>query len=332
MRRSITLFVVIVGLAAWRASHAAAKPVPPAKASAPRVTLRSQCEVTPARPVAVRDIADIRASAEITRRIGEVTVTTAPMPGAKRTIDTSFIKLRLAAAELPQAVTVTGPSQITLVGKSIRITAQELEDKAKELLQQQLPQDNRIYDISPRSRATDLTVAFGTTVEIRPRLLNPTLRPGTNAVSLDVVIDGKVATSTTVSMQVTCTAQVLVTTDSVRQGDPLTDANTVWEQRDVSRLPNAMTPDEWDSHKGAVARRTISRGTIITGLDISQPLTVRRGDSVAVTVKCGPVTLHTMAEAKQDGRIGETIRVRSTIADEDVRARIVEPGLVEITR
>jgi flagella basal body P-ring formation protein FlgA len=53
---------------------------------------------------------------------------------------------------------------------------------------------------------------------------------------------------------------------------------------------------------------------------------------VNLVVRCGNVVLHTTAQVKQDGRAGDTVRVVSAVSQDEVRAQVVEPGMVEIAR
>ena len=168
-------------------------------------------------------------------------------------------------------------------------------------------------------------------VEVKPWLFCSSIHPGVNTVAKEAVLNGRTLMTRSAVARVKATANVLMAVDAIPQGQALTEQNTKVEQCDVTNIkdPVLQAPggdNDW------VARRTIQAGKVITALDVALPPAIKSGDTVTVTVKCGSVCLRTSAEAKQDGRIGDSIRVRSDASEDDVRARVVGPGAVEISR
>jgi len=319
MKRAILVFLVIT------ATLIVSGGAYPATA---RVTLAPRVEVQPAQPVAIKDIA--RIEGEPARRIGEITVATGPMPGRRTTLEASRVRLRLQA-EIKGRVEVRGPERIELIGKCLRFSPQALADQAKALIAGQLPRDGRTYEVVVDRAPREVVIASGSASELRPRMLNPTLRPGPITVVVDVVVDQRVVASATVALSVKAVADVLVTTKAIRQGEAISPDNTTWERRDVTRKPDAVTRADNDT-TGWIAGRTLSAGVLITTGDIARPYAVRRGETVALTVTCGRVTLRTTAEIKLDARTGELVRVRPAVSTEDVQAKVLGPGTVAIAR
>jgi flagella basal body P-ring formation protein FlgA len=148
---------------------------------------------------------------------------------------------------------------------------------------------------------------------------------------MDALLAGRAISTASAVLQIKATAAVLIAADTIPVGQALTTQNTKCESRDVTRikdpiLQSAANDQSW------VARRSIQAGAVITGADVALPPDIRSGDQVTLTVKCGTVAIRTSAEARQDGRVGDSIRVRSSVSNEEVRARITGSGAVEISR
>jgi flagella basal body P-ring formation protein FlgA len=303
-----------------------------ADAATAKVTLRAEVEVRPARAVTVGDIAAIDAPKELLRGIEEVTVATGPLPGERGTIDASYVRLRLKAANKKTEINVLGPEKVSIKGSCVRFTTDMITREITNLVTGLLPQDNRVYDVTVERPPRDIVAAAGDDVEIRPKLVGASLRPGINNVSVDVMVDGAKVASTSATVMVKSVAEVMVATDTVRQGEPITASNVTWERRYVTKSPDVIEMPADGGMGEWVARRMIRPGSVIRSTDVELPAAIKSGDSVSLIVKCGNVVLHTTAEAKQSGRAGDTIRVLAQASQGEVRAKVIEPGVVEIRR
>ncbi len=319
-RASLTFAATMVLMILWAVAYSA-----PAVTT---VTLRAQAEVRPARPVAVKDIARILGPAAA--KVGEIVVTTAPVPGKVSRVSSDLVRRRVSA-DTKVDVKIAGVDSVELIGKCARFGPDILAEEARALIASQLPDDGCDYDVAVDRAPREIVVAGGDSSALRARMLNPTLRPGTVAVTVDAIVDERVAASSTVSLTVKAMASVLVATKAIRQGEELTPDNTEWDRRDVTRKPDALVQSREDT-TGWVARRALSTGTMITGNDVAPPYAVLRGETASLTVRCGGVTLHTTGEIKADARTGELVKVRPADATEDVQAKVLGPGLVCLTR
>lgn len=340
MKRAIVilLVVILVGVMA----QAAPSPQPsPTKEGVAKVTLLPEAEVATSRPVTVGDIAKIEAPAKSAGRIAAVVITSAPQPGTTRTIEAGYVRLKLDAAGFGN-VKIAGHAKTALTGRCRRIGPQTLEELAKDYAAELLPKNNHNYEIEVERRPRELILPDEPAIEIKPRLYSGAIHPGVNTLAIDASLDGHVIATTSAVLRIKSTAVVLVAADTISQGQALTDQNTRCELRDITKIKDPLPGPAQDapSQQGAgavqpagwVARRTIQAGAIITAADVALPPDIRSGEQVTLTVKCGAVAIRTSAEARQDGRVGDSIRVRSSVSNEEVRARVIAPGKVEITR
>lgn len=322
MKRSIIILLVIFGILAARiAAHSAMV----------KVTLKPESEVRPAAAVTIKDIASIEGSKDLVRKVGDVLISTGPLPGSRRTIEASYIRARLTATGLGNGLAILGPSKAVISGKCVRFSSQELADEAVSFLREQLPGDNSVYDIIVQRAPRELIAAADSNAQIRPRLFGSTARPGVNTVALDLVCNGGVVATASAMAQVKVTSDVLVTLGPISAGQVLNPKSIATERRDITRVKDPLRVAHEDINDW-VTRRAIPAGNVITLADVKPAPVVNEGDTVSLVVKCGHVTIRTSAQAKQDGGIGDTIRVLSEVSQQDLRARVIEPGLVIINR
>jgi flagella basal body P-ring formation protein FlgA len=81
---------------------------------------------------------------------------------------------------------------------------------------------------------------------------------------------------------------------------------------------------------GKVMRRTLSPGDPLTRDTVTNPLLIHSGDTVRVRLERGPIVMSATAKAEQDGKIGETIRVRNLDFSRSLKATVVGRGEVRI--
>lgn len=324
MKRTLLMLMVIVGaLAITTVAQSAQSPA--------KIVLQSQVEVATSEAVSLKDIAKIEAPTPVAAKIGDVCITSAPLPGENRPLEASYIKLKLSAAGFPDAK-MTGSEKITVTGKCKRISAQQMADSVKEFTMGLLPQDKDIvYDVAVDRSPREMVLPDDPAVEIKPRLYSSAIHPGVNTIAIEAVLNGRTLMTRNAVARIKATANALMAVDAIPQGQALTEQNTKIEQCDVTNIKNPVLQLPGEDN-AVVARRTIQAGKVITSVDVAQPPVIKSGDTVTVTVKCGSVSLRTSAEAKQDGHIGESIRVKSDVSSDDVRARVVGPGEVEISR
>ena len=63
---------------------------------------------------------------------------------------------------------------------------------------------------------------------------------------------------------------------------------------------------------------------------IDNPVLVKQRDLVKLVARVGNLRVTALAEAQQDGRAGDHVRVRNVDSRKDVLGRVVGRGLVEV--
>lgn len=296
-----------------------------------KVTLKAESEVDAGQMVTIADVATIAAPASLAQQVASLSISGAPLPGTQRTISASYIKLKLRSAKLDDKVILGGADKVSIKAQGLTVSSEELVDEARNYILGQLPSDNRTYDVTVSRTPRAITTTPGE-YQVKTRLMSSSIRLGNNTVAIDLVVDGKSVATTSASLDVKATADVLVTKETLSSGSAISLQNVSWEQRDITRTPDAITMPEGGQVPAWVAKRTLNSGTIVTSKDIALPPAVNMGDTVTLIVRCGKVTLRATAQCRDNGGIGDAVRVRSSASSEDVRALVVQPGTVEIVR
>ena len=142
------------------------------------------------------------------------------------------------------------------------------------------------------------------------------------------------AVSVPISLQVERRFDVLVTTASVRRGDPVQLTGLRTETRYLAESVDELIPDQLEA---TVWRSSLRPGQIVALTDVEPPQPARKADAVrardvvrVVAARPGLRVVLRQAEALEAGAIGETVRVRNSDTRRIISAQVVEPGVVEI--
>lgn len=81
---------------------------------------------------------------------------------------------------------------------------------------------------------------------------------------------------------------------------------------------------------GKQIRRSFKSGSILSSDMIDQPMLVNRNDIVVIRLQRGPVSIELKGIAQENGRLGETIKVRNMQSEKLLRAKVTDKNTVEV--
>ncbi|MED5607263.1 MULTISPECIES: flagellar basal body P-ring formation chaperone FlgA [Pseudomonas] len=149
-------------------------------------------------------------------------------------------------------------------------------------------------------------------------------------VSVLVRCDGSSPWSVYVPAQVKLFRQVLVTTLPLKRDHVLEPGDISLVERDIGLLSQGYLTDPQQAVGQKLKRPTVS-DQILAPVFLEQAAAVRKGDQVVIRAQTGTVNVVMPGEAMADGVPGEQIRVRNLRSQRIIRARVVEPGAVQVT-
>ena len=127
-------------------------------------------------------------------------------------------------------------------------------------------------------------------------------------------------------VRATISAEVVVAASDIKANQPIDMA-----QLDVARREVVLGNVTSDPARvvGKSSRRMLRRGQIVDRRWLIEPVVIERGDAVTIVARNIGVEVHVHAEAQQDGRIDDIIRVRNKANGKIISARVVSAGMVE---
>lgn len=122
---------------------------------------------------------------------------------------------------------------------------------------------------------------------------------------------------------------VVVATRTLRRGERLTAADIRLEERDVSLLRDTVYRDPARA-EGMALRRTVTAGSPLTGQSVTEPVLIRRGDTVTLIAESGTVSIRHQGVALQDGVMGKRISVRNRRSERVIQATVTGTGRARV--
>jgi flagella basal body P-ring formation protein FlgA len=144
---------------------------------------------------------------------------------------------------------------------------------------------------------------------------------GNTVFTLGVYDDNELQKTVPVSIGVTLLIDALVTTTPVNSGDELCDL--VYAKRTITGR-GEMPLTDLKQVEGKQAVRYIPAGTIVFQSMIEEIPIIRVGDKVKIMVDKGPIKVSADGEARQQGAIGELIRVTNLGSKKIIQAEIID--------
>jgi flagella basal body P-ring formation protein FlgA len=282
--------VVLLGLALLLAAATAADPAEPRAL----VTLLPLATVHEAR-VRLGDIAEIEGSdAELVARLRGIEVGRAPLPGVSRPIDLPYIRTRLRMQQVDLgALVLAGPP-------SVSVTA--------------------------GAPLSDLVLPAGV-LELRVRTPQQELT-GSVAASVEAWVDGARVRSLSVPVRVGLQTDVLVAARVIPRHAVLALEDVRVERRELLAGQEPVT--DRLALGGRRAVRQIAAGESILTAVLELPPLVQRGDRVLLVAEGRGVRAELAGEAREDGRAGQTIRVRNGASGREVYGQVEAAGQVRV--
>ena len=269
------------------------------------------------------------------RQIAQLDIVERSTPAVTEKLTIEQIALRVRLSGVPRgAFTVTGGPRVHVSWGS-----NGLNDRA--VLESLRPQLAERLNVSPhdlelrltRPLPSSVSERVGENAELRP-LLPPLVRTGTVQLKVGIYQDNQLVQTIGVSVDVRIWRRVFVTNRRVAAGEALTDEVVRIDRRALS---GRAAVDFADTISGQSTRRTLRAGTVVLRSDVAEPkpaqreIVIRNRDAVVLTARKGNLAVTLLgAEALQQGRIGDTIRVKNPQSGKIISARVVGASTVEL--
>jgi flagella basal body P-ring formation protein FlgA len=297
-----------------------------------RVDIRSeQVTLGDVAHITTRDLATLRLLLALslgrTPRGGEVTSVS-----RARLQDWVRRSTRLNAADIDWA----GADEVVIRQPLQTITSEQLNSVAREALSTWLSTKVRHSQINVAHAPPAIDVPEGN-VRLQARPLPAGLSPATRmAVWVEVWSANRFLRVVPVTFQVTAQRDAWVARRDLNAGELLSSEMLERREIDVTLQPSValeMVVDQTDKlPSGRRLRRSLRAGQALDAASAETVPAVNRGDWALLRLYTGTVVVEARVEVMQDGRPGQTVRVRMPSASGSVLAKVAAPGILEMTQ
>jgi len=160
--------------------------------------------------------------------------------------------------------------------------------------------------------------------------LSGTPHPGSNTLLVDYLVKGRLVARVRALGFVEVWVPVVVLKRPLPRGAVLSAADLALERRPLTRLPQDALFDLKEA-VGKELRVGLPAGRILRQTQVKVPPLIKRNQIVKIVARSAHLTVVAQGQARQDGCLGEIIRVRNLSSKREIYARVAGPGVVEVT-
>jgi len=288
--------------------------------------------------VRVGDLCDIRGGGGffLRQRISELDV--AKVHGDQPfEVSRSRLQIRLALADIrADAFSLTGSEQVLIVPDRVQIDEAEIVTAIKTKLAEHFVVDEQDVDVRLLQATGKIALAGARREEVRLAAVFPlNASLGTIRTKVLVYVRDQVRESVEVRVDAAVYLDVARARAGIARGEAFTQANVVSERYPVRSPRGVVTTADVI---GRVAKRPVHTGAVICEYDlddkgpVTSPVLIKVRDPVHLVAKkgCLTVVLHA-AEALDQGRKGDVIRVRNLKSKKIITGQVVSGSEVHVT-
>jgi flagella basal body P-ring formation protein FlgA len=281
------------------------------------------------RYILLKDVAKLSGADDQALKIaGQIKLATAP-----RTVYTERLSRREIARLVRQSglrdAVIGGAQAVAIETESSAFDMDLIVSSARKVLSSKISNDPDIVQIALAEDVPQIYLPQGG-VALRGKELSDVRPTSRMTVWVDVMVDDEFYQTIPVRFKVKVTRPVLVTQNGMIKGQAPNCANLITENRDIAALDGPAVVAHCELLNGRLIRNKAIGEALIEN-ELEPVPAISEGDVVRLAVVDGSVALELHAIALIDGKVGQRIPVRASIATEPVDAMVIGPGEVKVT-
>lgn len=250
----------------------------------------------------------------------------APAPGYSRLLRRDRISAQVANALPGVEVLFAGEDRCRVEPAVEHVSGERIRAAAEAELARMFA--GREAEVRLEGAVQDEVLPMGAgAAKLEPAIQSRELRPGAWSVPVKLLVDDAVYKTVWTTWAVDLWELETVLVRDVARGEAL--APDMFARKKVlvsaSSGAGALSALALD---GAVLVRDLAAGSPVQAHDVTRPKAIQRGDLVNLEVKRGAITARALAVAKQDGRVGDRIRVVLEATGREMVAVVLSGELV----
>lgn len=267
--------------------------------------------------------------AVIAEKLRTISLGYSPNVGAVRELQRERILIAIASAGFSaDEVRFESPQIIRIRRASQRVESNLMRAAVEDVVL------NRLKTVGAQAQLTRLDIPASVDVpmgEVEVRASVGTVKDLFTpfSVSVEILVDGRVAKRISAMAQTEATMPVLVAARDIQPNERISEKDVCVETRKLSKAVTNYYRD-FSRLRGADSSRAIAKGEIITNDSVVAGIVVKLGDTVRIMYNSGKFQIAVTGEARASGRIGERIQVKNTQSGNFLQAVIIDEGLVQV--
>jgi flagellar basal body P-ring formation protein FlgA len=280
--------------------------------------------------VTLGQIADIKALNTAQRaKLAGLEIGPAPEPGRVQWLQHNQIESGLKSHGVdPNSYTLNASGPVKVIRNYADLTATRVCAAVKAFILGAAPWDKQQINIRSLTYNQSHRLPPGK-VDLKVSAPKHTDWIGAIPFTVDLYVDGRMIKRLTVSANIEVWSDVVVTAKPLGRNQPITAADITIEKVNLSRAP-ADAIVRRDQAIGLRTRRPLAIHTILCNEQIVKPPVIRRGDVVRIVAESPGLKVTTQGVAKEDGGVGERIRIINANSKKVIYARIVDSQTVQV--
>jgi flagella basal body P-ring formation protein FlgA len=275
-------------------------------------------------------------TAALRRQIAKLDLADAPRRGGSLHLVRDLLVYRIQLAGIDRGrFRVEGPARVTVQQASGPLTEDDFVAAARDAILEHLPHDAEdvIFTLTQPLHLPEASYGAADEVRLDAAARQPLYLPGRARVDVTLLVNGRRQDVVPVPLEVKVVQPVAVAERALEAGETLSSANVRFERRTIDAANSYVTAKEVQA--GRRVKKPLAPGQVlmhsaVEPLAPDNPVLVKQRDLVKVLARVGKLRVTAMAEAQQDGRRGERIRVRNVDSKKELVGRVIERGMVEI--
>jgi flagella basal body P-ring formation protein FlgA len=263
------------------------------------------------------------------RKLSDIVIGKAPLPGKSRQIDEDYLKIRLKqnGIDLSQ-INLLFPSKIEISRAFIEISKTKIIKVISEFLLRVVPWDKERVRIKKICVKENVVLPEGNvSYSVVPPKSTDFL--GTVPLSVHFMVNGHLQKTIWVLANIEVLAEMVVTKRPLRRYQLITEDTIQVKKTYLTKTkPNIVTSRE--AILGKRTKRAINANVVLRKDDIELPPLVRRGQLVTIIAESDGIKITTLGEVRKRGCLDERIRVMNLESKKGIYARVLDSNTVKV--
>lgn len=300
--------------------------IAPAFAVELTVVMKEQAQVSEA-SVRVSDIAVLKGDQEMLEQIGNCVVTSSPLIGYDKIIAQDYLRLRLKQQRVDLSVLdIKGAQEVKITRRSKLLTGKSIFEQAKALILEQLPW-NKEDVVLATYRDTDDIFVPEAEISFEVKLIGEAVSGRRLNVEVMVLADEQEYLTVPLALKLSHFVEVVVARRAIPRNDIISEADLYLSREEMSpRIASAYR--SFDEIVGKQAVSQIRENHIVVERMVAMPLVVKRRQIATLVYEKNNLVIRTKVQAKENGRIGDIIRVINPETKKEFLAQVLGAGLL----